>query len=397
LEAERFEGFRRRAIFACRKWDAQVGDVTTVADRPLVIDPAEWEIVRDLAEALARETLEAEAEPLSRPDLQKRLGIPAAIRRVLPGRPFSDRGDVRLIRFDFHYAAEGWRISEANCDVPGGFNEASGLIPLFAESFPGLIALGDPARALARAIANRCGAGGTVALVHATGYSDDRQVMEFLAERLEECGLRAALTGPDGLRWRDGKARLMTERGQEEVAFILRFFPAEWLPNLSRGSAWPEYFRGAGVPACNPGYALLCQSKRFPLAWDALRASLPTWRRLLPETRELRDADWKRDPDWIVKPAWGRVGQGIGWHGFTPAKEWAQIRRESFWSPRAWVAQRRFHCEPLHGSALLPGLGVYTVDGKAVGAYARLSDRPLIDHAARDTAVFTSPARKAVP
>ena len=56
LEAERFEGFRRRAIFACRKWDAQVGDVTTVADRPLVIDPAEWEIVRDLAEALARET-----------------------------------------------------------------------------------------------------------------------------------------------------------------------------------------------------------------------------------------------------------------------------------------------------------------------------------------------------
>jgi hypothetical protein len=33
----------------------------------------------------------------------------------------------RLVRFDFHLTDAGWVISEANCDVPGGINEASHL------------------------------------------------------------------------------------------------------------------------------------------------------------------------------------------------------------------------------------------------------------------------------
>lgn len=267
MGAERFEGYRRRAIFACRKWDAQVGDVTTLADRPLVIHPEAWARVSGWAEALARETLEAEAELLARPDLQKRLGIPAAIRRALPRAPARDRKDVRLIRFDFHYTPEGWRISEANCDVPGGFNEASGLIPLLAENYPGLVPVGDPARTLARAIAARCPVGGVVAMTHATAYSDDRQVMEFLADALEARGLRPILAGPDALRWGKGGARLRAGDGEEEVAFILRFFPAEWLPNLGRRCGWPAFFGAVPVPACNPGYARANVFRWYGMIW----------------------------------------------------------------------------------------------------------------------------------
>jgi hypothetical protein len=38
------------------------------------------------------------------------------------------------MRFDFHFSEEGWRISEVNCDVPGGLNEASGF-PAIIESY----------------------------------------------------------------------------------------------------------------------------------------------------------------------------------------------------------------------------------------------------------------------
>ena len=57
--------------------------------------------------------------------------------------------DVGVLRFDFHWTTEGWRISEANTDVPGGFNEASGFARLLAPSFPGSEPAGD---ALVRAV-----------------------------------------------------------------------------------------------------------------------------------------------------------------------------------------------------------------------------------------------------
>jgi hypothetical protein len=39
---------------------------------------------------------------------------------------------------------------------------------------------------------------------------------------------------------------------------------------------------------------------------------------------------------------------------------------------------------------IFPCLGVYTVNGKAVGIYGRYSPRPLIDYAAVDVAVLIS-------
>lgn len=396
VEPALFARLRHRAIFECCKWDPQVEDVETLSPLPLVLRRAAWEEIAALAEALAAETLDAEAELLRRPELHRDLGLPRPIRRALrhaaQGTP--SPGAARVMRFDFHPTAEGWRISEVNSDVPGGFNEASGFARLMSQHLPGTRPAGDPAGALAEAAAAVTSPGATVALVHATSYTDDRQVMVYLAREIESRGRRAVLAAPDHLRWREGRAELATDPGGE-AGFVVRFFPGEWLPELPRRCQWPSFFHGARTPVSNPAYALLTQSKRFPLVWDRLDTRLPTWRALLPETRDPRQIpgtkpEWKEDGGWVLKPALGRVGDLVGIAGATDAKEWTQIRKSVRRHPDEWVAQRRFQALPLASEAgdLHPCLGVFTIDGRAAGIYGRAARRARIDHLAQDIAVL---------
>jgi hypothetical protein len=187
------------------------------------------------------------------------------------------------VRFDFHFTTEGWRISEANSDVPGGFIEASGFTRLVADHVRDVASIGDPSAALADAFARSVPAGGVVALVHATAFTDDRQVMVHLGRALESRGLRTLLVAPDCIDWSAEPPRAALGDRGEPVDAILRFFPAEWLPNLGRGSRWQCWFRDL-VPMSNPPSALLTQTKRFPLVWSLLETPLPTWRACLPET-----------------------------------------------------------------------------------------------------------------
>lgn len=390
---------QRRAIFECCKWDPQVEDVSTVAPFPLMLRREAWDEIAALSETLAAETLAAEEELASRPELHGFLGLPRPVRRALRSerREGAPRGIARVLRFDFHWTREGWRISEANTDVPGGFNEGSGFAHLFAPSFPGSEAAGDPAGALAEAVAAETPPGSRIALVHATAYTDDRQVMEFLARELEARGRRAVLAAPDHLRWRDGLAWIRSGWMEADIAAIVRFFPAEWLPNLPRACGWKLFFRGSRTPVSNPATAILTQSKRFPLVWDRLKTSLPEWRRLLPETRDPRETDWKRNPNaWVLKPALGRVGDGIGLAGATSEKDWKQIRRELRFGSRWWAAQRRFEAIPMTvgDETFYPCIGVYTIGGRATGAYGRLARRPIVNHLAQDAAVLIEPPRR---
>jgi glutathionylspermidine synthase len=385
---------RRRAIFECCKWDPQVEDVSTVAPFPLLLKREAWDEIADLSERLAAEVAEAEEEMARRPGLHRELGLPRAVRRALKGIPKhgAPPGIARVLRFDFHWTTEGWRISEANTDVPGGFNEASGFARLMAPLFPGSEPAGDPAGCLAGSIAAAVRPGGLVALVHATAYTDDRQVMIFLAREIESRGRRAVLAAPDHLHWRDGRAWI----GDEPLDAIIRFFPAEWLPNLPRSSGWKHFFRDGRTPVSNPASALLPQSKRFPLVWDRLETPLPTWRQFLPETRDPREVPWKKDGGWVLKPALGRVGDGIGLAGVTPEKEWKQIRRELRFGGRRWAAQRRFEAVPMKvaGESYYPCVGVYTIDGRAAGGYGRVAGRPIVNHLAQDVAVLVEPPRQ---
>ena len=116
------------------------------------------------------------------------------------------------------------------------------------------------------------------------------------------------------------------------------------------------------------------------------------WRALLPETRRLRDAPWLTSSDWVLKPALGRVGEGIGLKGVVDSKELRRLERAARWWPGAWVAQRRFDTLPVEvgGTHVFPCLGVYTLDGRVIGAYGRVASRPLIDSRAVDAAVLAA-------
>jgi glutathionylspermidine synthase len=394
LDDAAFASVRRRAIFECHKWDPQVGDVCTIARHPLVLTRAAWADVVDLATSLATETLAAEAELVTRPDLHAQLGLSGSLRRALAdaARHGAACGAARIMRFDFHFTTEGWRISEVNCDVPGGMNEASGFPALMSSHYPWAETVGHPVDAYVSELARLAGPRGTVAFVHATAYSDDQQMMSFIARRLEAAGTSAHLASPSHVRWDGARARLDAAWYQGPLDLIVRFFPADWLNGLSRASEWPRYFAGSRTPLSNPGTAILTQSKRLPLVWDQLRTPLTTWRALLPETRDPRHAPWRTSDDWLVKPALGRVGEGVGMRGAIDEKEMRQIVRSARWRPAEWVAQRRFDTLPVEiGSAqLFPCLGVYTLDDRVIGAYGRLAPRPLIDARAADAAVLAA-------
>lgn len=394
LDQLAFENLRRRAMFQCFKWDLQMEDVCTLSRVPIVLQPDAWVEMSRMAEELAQETLAAENELARRPDLHERLGLPRQVVKQLKSvaDPALSQRDVRVIRFDFHYTSLGWRISEANTDVPGGFNEAARLTDFVRAYYRGLNSVGDPAKTVADAIQARNDSQEPVALVHATAFTDDRQVMLYLAAELQSIGLKAQLISPDQLLWKNGYATVCAAWYKGPAGFIFRFFPAEWLPNLPCRCGWQNFFHGARTPLSNPATALLTQTKRFPLVWDDLQTPLPAWRRLMPETRDPRQTDWPHQEDWVLKPALGRVGDMIGLRGITDKLKWEQICRSVRKTPQWWAAQRRFLAVPMEANdgPLYPCIGVYTVNGRVAGAYGRLARVPLIDQFAQDAAVLVA-------
>ena len=388
LDKAVFEQVRLRTIFDCCKWDPQIGDVSILADFPLLLKAEVWQMLAGLAERLTVEALAAERELLRKPKLHGKLGLPRAITRLWKHPPEEpERSDVRLIRYDFHYTTDGWKISEANADTPGGWIESSGFAALMAEHYPRMALAGSPVKVLAEAIHQAAGDGARVALIHPTSYSDDHQLMVFLGKHLESRGLKPVLVSPANIRWQNGQAVLAADWEQGKVDFLMRYFPGEWLPNMPRSSGWQTFFSGCRTPVCNPGTAMLIQTKRFPLVWDDLQTPLTTWRQLLPETRHPRDVDFRRLDEWVLKPAFG---DEIAMTGVTAAKEMAKIRRSARWFPGGWVAQRRFEAVamPTPYGPGYPCIGIYTVNGRAVGAYGRLGKKPLIDMYAQDVAVL---------
>jgi glutathionylspermidine synthase len=375
------------------KWDPQIGDTAVLCDFPLLLTKSAWHDLQAMASALAEEAFAVETELLNRPDLHPTLGLPGKVMRAWRSPSWVNirtDGDVRLIRFDFHYTTEGWRISEANIDTPGGLIEASGFSRLMAEHYPGARLSGDPAALLARAIRERVPPGGLVALIHATAYTDDRQMMIYLAPVLEREGLRACLISPAQLRWHSGQAEVVTDWQQSEAAYLFRFFPAEWLPNLPRACRWERYFDDCQVPASNPTSAVLLQSKRFPLVWDRLATPIPFWRRLLSETIDPRDRDDLGNHDWVLKPAFGRAGEGVMIRGVSAEKDWNTAFRAARKRPGRWIAQRRFETVPVtvNGQSWFPCIGVYFIGGQVAGIYGRVASNPVINDAAKDIAIL---------
>jgi Glutathionylspermidine synthase preATP-grasp len=391
LDAVAMQEHRWERIARTRKWDPQIGDAATIAGFALRLRAAAWRRLAAASEALAAECAAIEARLAARPELLGGLGLPlpllTALRRGLRHGPPAVA--ARVLRFDWHPTASGWRISEVNADVPGGWDEAGSLCQLLAARY-GLATAGEPAALLAQNLQRRLGSGARLALVHCTSYSDDRQVMEGLAQACAAAGMHAVPCAADHLAWRHGRARFACAHASGAVDGIIRFTPAEWLPELRTRCAWRQFFRGGGTPAANPGLAVALQSKRLPILWPRLELPLTMWRAALPPTCDVRLAPWRRDGRWLVKPALGRVGEDVTWRGRHPGPRWRRTARQVALQPRAWVAQHRFASRPV---ATPQGpqhacLGIYTIDGRACGIYGRIVAEPPIAAAAGEVAVL---------
>jgi glutathionylspermidine synthase len=219
---------------------------------------------------------------------------------------------------------------------------------------------------------------------------EDHQVISFLAAKLRERGCKTHLAKPEQILWRDGTAHLDTVWHRGPVDVIVKFYQAEWLSRLPEKHGWKNFFRGGKTPVTSPVSAAVSESKRFPLVWNNLSTELPTWRALLPETRDPREAPWERDDNWLVKTAFCNTGDTVSVRTSMKPRDWLFTRLSAKLSPWNWVAQRRFESVPV-ATPMGPRhacVGVYTVNGRAAGAYARLSVKPIIDFAAADVALL---------
>jgi glutathionylspermidine synthase len=395
LSKSDWDSVKLATIFDHCKWDAQSEDHCVLCDFPLLLSQTDWLKLADWAEALTAEALAAEAELLSRPDLHAELGLPksicATLRRCGAHRP--PAGAARVMRFDFHFTKQGWRISEVNADVPGGFIEAAGFTELMSRYYSAAVAPPSPASAYAKAIARCVGEKGLIGLVHPTAHVDDAQVMHFLEKEIRSLGMRAVLLSPEHLSWESGQARIVCEFASGNPDLLVRFFPAEWLSELPSTSQWEPWFCGGVTRMSNPGTAIMIQSKRFPLVWNELKEPMQTWRSLSTESVCPGKLHLAATSDWVVKPVFGRVGEDVAIAGVSPETDYKEIVQAASRYPKYWVAQRRFETIPLTGPGgpYYPCIGVFTLDGRTAGAYGRIARKPLIDHNAQDAAVLISP------
>lgn len=393
ISEDKYNDYRLEAIFNCYKWDPQFLDNNTIAKHVLVISEEEHQELEELVEKLDHETVRAEIVLNTNLKITKLLALPKQIHKEITRmKNYQPEKHIRLMRYDFHPTIEGsWAVSEVNSDVPGGFAEAS-LLPelaagLFSDkhyqykNFGGIIA---------GAITAKVKPGGKIMLIHCTSYSDDRQVMQFLGDKLKAMDFTIIYAAADHLRFENNEAISILDGNEGKVDAIFRFTPLEWLIAI-KPKRWSGYFDTI-TPSCNHPVAIFAQTKRFPLVWEALEnqgLSFNTWRKLLPKTIEV--ADVKGEEGYIYKPAYGRVGEKISIKEACRDDEYEKIIADVKRHPKQYLAQKMFNSKPLvseAGEQFHVCLGVYCVDGRAAGYYARISKTLRIDSNAADIPVL---------
>lgn len=390
---EKYEEYKMDLIFDAYKWDPQFLDSNTVAKHILVISEKEHEELKKITEEIDKETIISEEYLNKNLQIAKPLSLPKKIYNEIKSmKNYQKNNHVRLMRYDFHPTLEGdWAVSEVNSDVPGGFAEAS-LMPLHAKKIIGQnnydnINFGE---ILVKALSNKIRTNGTIAMVHCTSYSDDRQVMQFLGDKLDELGFNVIYCAADHVRFKNNKAYSILDGNVCDIDGIVRFTPIEWVRSI-KPKYWDGYFN-TKTPSCNHPIGIFAQTKRFPLVWDVLEKNgikLDTWKKYLPDTKEAKSN--KLLEGYIYKPAYGRVGENIGIQEACKEGEYKEILKDVKKRPKLYLMQKKFNSRPLkteNGEEFHVCLGSYTIDAKHAGYYARISNLPRIDSNAADIPVL---------
>lgn len=393
IPKDKYDEYRLNLMFHAYKWDPQFFDNNTIAKHVLVITNEEHKELEKLTENLDKETRQAEEMLNKNLKLVKPLALPRKIYTELKKmKNYQPDKHIRLMRYDFHPTIEEkWALSEVNSDVPGGYAESS-IMPQFAkevlrEEKYWYKNFGD---ILTQAITKKVKSKGTIMLVHCTSYSDDRQVMQFLGDKLKKLGFYIIYAAADHLRFKNNEAISILDGNEGKVDAIFRFTPLEWLIDI-KPKHWQGYFDTI-TPSCNHPIAIFAQTKRFPFVWDKLQEqgiTLSTWKSLLPETLEVKNV--RNKEGYIYKYAYGKVGERISIKEACKDNEYEKIISDVKRHPKQYVAQKKFISKPLltrEGESFHLCLGSYSVEGKHAGYYARISKLPRIDSYAADIPVL---------
>ena len=393
---EKYINYRIDAMFDCYKWDPQFVDNNTLARYVLVLSEKEYKELVELTEKLDLETIEAEKFLNNNLQYIKPLYLPKKLTKEIKKMKNYDKNKhIRLMRYDFHPTIDNkWQISEVNSDVPGGFAEASLLPKLAIKTLKEDYYSIDFGEILSNAISRKIKKKGTIMFVHCTSYSDDRQVMQYIGDKMKSLGYNSIYGAADHLIFKNKQAISILNNYEGKVDCIFRFTPLEWLKDI-KPKTWSGYFDTI-TPSCNHPIAIFAQTKRFPLIWDILEQNgikMTTWRKLLPDTKEVKDFE----EGYIYKPACGRVGENISIKEPRYKEEYLKIKKKKKKHPKNYVVQKKFFSKPIKsadGKEYHICLGSYTVDGKQAGFYARISKLPRIDSYAADIPVVIERNKK---
>lgn len=393
IPEDKYYDYRLQAMFDCYKWDPQFCDNNTLSKYVLVLTKDENEELIELTKKLDKETRLAEEYLNKNIKISKKLALPKKILEQIPNMQNYDRTqNIRLMRYDFHPDINGnWVVTEVNSDVPGGFAESS-LLPELARKTINISELKYTSfgEKMVEAINNKLNKIGTIMMVHCTCFSDDRQVMQYMGDRLEKEGYKIIYGAADHINFKEKQAYCILDNNQEKIDLIFRFTPLEWLIQM-KPRRWDGYFNCTTI-SCNHSIAIYAQSKRFPFVWDDLEKAgiqMKTWRNLLPETLEVKKS-WKKT-GFIYKPVYGRVGERISIKEACKGDEYKKIIKDVKRHPKQYLAQKKFESLPLKGDdgkEYHVCLGSYTIEGEHAGYYARISEYPRIDSYAADIPVL---------
>ena len=376
------------------KWDTQVGDTGILFSQPLLMAQSTWDWLSIKAEKATQEIYDLEQTITADRALQKRIGVPRALRKLLT--PGASANNLRTLRFDFHPTSTGWLLSEVNTDVPGGWGEANALPALFRPFQKQGVPAACPLIAWGEAVAAEV-APGHAALLYAPGYLEDQQVVLTLGRELARKGfIPHLIQSSRALHWQDGWAHLR-EKPTVRFQLIVRFFQAEWLARLPGRSGWRDLFKQqSGTRVSNPPRCVISESKRLSLSFDVAKVDCTTLRELFPECQEPKEVNAAEQAEWVLKAAYSNTGDEVHIGAELPAGEWGKLLRTARRNSSGWIAQRRFDTTPLKSTSgpVKPCVGVFVVGSRAVGAYVRLSTTQITDAHAMETPLFIVPDEK---
>lgn len=393
IPEDKYYEYRLQAMFDCYKWDPQFCDNNTLAKYVLVLTKEENNEVIRLTKKLDNETRLAEEYLNKHTNIAKKLALPKKILEQIPKmQSYDSTKNIRLMRYDFHPDINNnWVVTEVNSDVPGGFAESS-LLPDLARKTINITKLEYTSfgEKMVQAINNKLNKSGTIMMVHCTCFSDDRQVMQYMGDRLKKEGYKIIYGAADHINFKEKQAYCILDNNNEKIDLIFRFTPLEWLIQM-KPRRWDGYFNCIST-SCNHPIAIYAQSKRFPFVWDDLQRAninMETWRKLLPETLEIKDLGLKQG--FIYKPVYGRVGERISIKEACKGNEYEKIIKDVKKHPKQYLAQKKFESFPLKGEdgkEYHVCLGSYIIEGEHAGYYARISEYPRIDSYAADIPVL---------